>query len=370
MDPLPRDSRVPSSDPDPAQTAPRGPRPGELPHIAVIIPAYRAEDSIETVIRGLPLYVESILVVDDASPDRLAERVTRMAEPRVELLRHADNMGVGAATMTGYRRAVELGAEVMVKMDADGQMDPAYLPHLLEPILSGEVDYTKGNRFIHSKELSTMPILRRIGNTGLSFLSKMASGLWQIFDPTNGFTALHRRAFLRLDHNSLAPRYFFETSMLVELSLAQAVVRDVSIPARYGEEESNLSAWRSLAVFPPRLLRSFLSRIWVQHFVRNFGLFAIYSLLGSFLLVFGLCYGISNWIYYSQVLTGTAPVGTIMLSVLPIILGVQLVLQAVVIDAQGGPEQALQREGEAVDKLRAELSSRAHDPQRRWGQLS
>jgi hypothetical protein len=191
----------------------------------------------------------------------------------------------------------------------------------------------------------------------LSFLAKMASGLWHIFDPTNGYTALHVRAFERLDREGLARRYFFETSMLIELSLAGAVVVDVDIPARYGDEASSLSAGRSLLGFPLRLLRGFLRRIWVQHFVRNFGLCALYSVSGCGLLLFGLLFGISNWIYYANVARQGAPLGTIMLSVLPVILGVQCLLQAIVLDVQDVPSTSLQKRASEVARLRRDLDA-------------
>ena len=152
--------------------------------------------------------------------------------------------------LSGYSRALELGATVLVKMDADNQMDPAYLPRLLSPVLCGTADYAKGNRFVDVEKILRMPAGRRMGNLGLSLMTKAASGYWNIFDPTNGFTALDAEVFRRLDQRRIHRRYFFESSLLIELSIHRAVVQDVNIPARYAGEVSSLSISRVLLEFP------------------------------------------------------------------------------------------------------------------------
>ena len=160
--------------------------------------------------------------------------------------------------LTGYAEAHRLGAEIVVKMDGDGQMDPAQLPALIAPIVRGEADYAKGNRYLHARQLRSMPLLRRLGNLGLSFLTKLASGYWNIFDPTNGYTAIHAALIPLLNKEDIGRRYFFESSMLLELSLLRAVVRDVYIPARYGDETSHLSILKTLRQFPPALAEGVL----------------------------------------------------------------------------------------------------------------
>ncbi|MCA8957122.1 MAG: glycosyltransferase family 2 protein [Planctomycetes bacterium] len=336
-----------------------GPVGAPVPHIAVVIPVFRAEAHIAKVLRGIPPFVRTIVAVDDQSPDRSIQVIGSVDDPRIHCVRLPHNLGVGGATLAGYCQAVELGAEVMVKMDADDQMDPLRLPELLGPILDGSADYTKGNRFIHAQRLDAMPLVRRLGNVGLSFLSKLASGYWGVFDPTNGFTALHARAFGYLDQKAIARRYFFETSMLVELSLAGAVVRDVYIPARYGDEQSSLSPMRSLLGFPPRLLRGFVRRIWVHYFVRDFGLLSLFLIAGLCLLSYGAVFGISNWVYYTGRGEG-APLGTIMLSVLSITLGAQFILQAILLDVQSAPVEPLQRGSARLARTRARLTAAVH----------
>jgi hypothetical protein len=239
--------------------------------------------------------------------------------------------------ITGYRHALELGADIVVKVDGDGQMDPTYLIPLVEPILAGEADYTKGSRFFYTRQLRQMPFVRRVGNLGLSFLTKASSGYWDIFDPTNGYTAVHRRVLEVLDWHNIDRRWFFETSMLIELNLARAVVRDVQIPAKYANERSSLSATGALVRFPRKLLGAFFRRIWMQYFVRDFSPVSLFLVSGTFLSLFGILWGLAHWVRSSQ--TGIeASTGTVMIAVVPLILGVQLLLQAVSLDIQNTPK--------------------------------
>ncbi|HXJ80543.1 MAG TPA: glycosyltransferase family 2 protein [Candidatus Methylomirabilis sp.] len=309
--------------------------------VAVIIPAYRAAETIEKVLAGIPDWVDAIYVVDDASPDAMASRVRAASDPRLELLTHDVNQGVGGAMMTGYRHALGQRIDISVKMDADGQMDPAYLAELIAPLIAGRADYTKGNRFHDARALREMPLGRKIGNAGLSFLIKAAGGQWHVFDPTNGYTAIHRVALSALDFGELHPRYFFESSMLIALKRLRAVVEDVPIPARYRDEQSSLNAGRALTEFPYLLLRHGLRRIIWQYFVADFNAVSLFLVCGTPLIAFGVIFGLYHWIdnYARGVLT---PTGTVMLAVLPLILGFQLLLQGLVLDIQQRPERPLQ----------------------------
>lgn len=308
--------------------------------IFVVIPAYRAEATLPVVLQRIPERVSGIIVVDDCSPNSTVQVVEQCqrADARIILLRHAENQGVGGAMQTGYRAALELGAEIMVKMDSDSQMDPAYLDKLLAPLLAGEADYTKGNRFLHETALAKMPYLRRIGNLGLSFLTKAASGYWNIFDPTNGYTAISAEAARQLNFDRLSKRFFFETSMLLELGLQRLVVQDVYIPALYGNEKSSLSISKSLFEFPPRLLRGMLRRILYFYFIRDFSAVTVFLLAGWTSILFGAAWGGYHWWKSSQ-LQVAASTGTVMIAILPLIIGLQFLLQAVVMDIQNTPEK-------------------------------
>jgi dolichol-phosphate mannosyltransferase len=316
------------------------PVPIELPKMAVVVPAYRASATIGGVLATIPEFVSHIVVVNDGSPDATSDAVRAVRDPRIVLVEHEQNQGVGGAVLTGYERAFELGAEIIAKMDADGQMDPDHLLTLITPIVLGEADYTKGNRFLHERELRAMPGRRRFGNAGLSFLTKLASGYWGIFDPTNGYTALHASLVPLLRDATIAKRFFFESSMLLNLSLLRAVVRDVYIPARYAGTGSHLSESRAALQFPWRLLRGFLHRVRVQYFVRDFTAASLYLVFGVLLGLFGATWGVWHWVISIQ--SGIpATTGTVMIAVLPIIVGVQLLLQAFTLDIQSVPDVPL-----------------------------
>ena len=309
--------------------------------IAVIIPAFRAENTIQKVLSGIPDWVDAIYVVNDASPDETANRARSTEAPRVRLISHEVNHGVGGATVTGYRAALYEGMDICVKMDADDQMDPAYLSALIDPLVAGQADYAKGNRFHDAAALRRMPLARKVGNAALSFLVKAASGQWHTFDPTNGYTAIHRASLIALELGQLHPRYFFESSMLIRLREIDAVVQDVPMPARYGEEKSNLNVGCVLTEFSWLLLRHGFRRVLWQYFVLDFNAVSLFLLCGVPLISFGMLFGLYHWLnnFLLQVLTST---GTVMLAVLPLILGFQLLVQALVLDIQNRPEQPLQ----------------------------
>lgn len=308
--------------------------------VAVVIPSYKVERHIAQVIRTLPDWIWAIIVVDDCSPDELSSRVCEVADPRVYLLRHAVNQGVGGAMLTGYKEALRLGADIVVKMDGDGQMDPAFLPALLKPLLRGKADYAKGNRWIHTTGLDTMPSARRWGSVGLSFLTKLASGYWRIFDPCNGYTALRVDVLRALPLDRVARDYFFETSMLVELNALRALVVDVPMPALYGAEVSSMRLTRILFRFPPALARAFTRRVIQRYFVRSFEPISLFLLAGLLLAGWGVFFGSAAWI--RSLWTGIpATAGTVMLSSLPLLMGFQLLLQAGVLEINDQPQVAL-----------------------------
>jgi len=310
--------------------------------IAVVVPCYRVEHEIAALLASLPRYLKHIIVVDDASPDETSKIVMEAAQRdlRIILIRHEKNQGVGGAMRTGFRKALELNAQVVVKIDGDGQMDPVHLPNLLLPIIQGRADYTKGNRFRDFQALQKMPIIRRVGNMALSFLTKAATGYWNLFDPTNGFVAIHGKVLAQLPLKQIDRTYFFETSMLANLYLLGAVVRDVPMPARYGAEVSNLSVRRSLIEFPLKLLKTFLRRLILKNLIYDFSMASIYILAGLPLLLFGLGFGISKWAQYSA-LKLPAPTGTVMLPTLSVILGIQFLVAAIEIDLRSTPREPI-----------------------------
>uniref|UniRef100_UPI00289C9531 glycosyltransferase family 2 protein n=1 Tax=Stutzerimonas kunmingensis TaxID=1211807 RepID=UPI00289C9531 len=230
--------------------------------IAVVIPSYKVREHILEVVSAIGPEVERIYVVDDCCPEGSGAFVERnCTDPRVTILRNPENQGVGGAVMTGYRAAIAEGMDVIVKVDGDGQMDPSLIVEFVAPILSGEADYTKGNRFFDLEEIRSMPGMRLFGNAVLSFMTKLSSGYWDLFDPTNGFTAIHRDVAMHLPFARISRRYFFETDMLFRLNTLRAVVVDIPMDAKYGDEVSNLKISKIVGEFLAKHLRNFVKRI-------------------------------------------------------------------------------------------------------------
>jgi glycosyltransferase involved in cell wall biosynthesis len=304
--------------------------------IIVVIPAYDVAAHIAGVIKGIPEFVDEILVVEDASTDGTGEVLEGIRDSRLTVVRHGVNQGVGGAMVTGFRLALERDAGVVVKIDGDGQMDPAYLPVLLDAVITEGYAYAKGNRFLDGDQLARMPKTRLLGNFVLTFLTKLVSGYWHVFDPQNGFVAIDARMLSRLPLGRLARRYFFENDMLVQLNVFKARVKDVAIPARYGEEKSSMRLGNVLVTFPVYLFRRFWYRLYQRHVLREFSPVALFWVLAAFLLTWGIGLGTVTWV--KSIVSGhVASTGTVMLSVLPFILGFQLALQAVLIEIQESP---------------------------------
>ena len=308
--------------------------------VTVVIPCYNVSRHIGNVIQSIPDEINWIIAVDDKSNDGTLSILNEIAKDnkRLIVMSHETNGGVGAAMITGYIKSIELNSTITVKMDGDGQMDPMYISNLLAPIQKGTADFSKGNRFKDLKALQAMPLARRLGNLGLSFLIKVASGYWNVFDPTNGFTAINNDIIKNIDLNKLSKRYFFESSLLIEIYYANAVVKDVTMKANYGDEVSSLSLTKTLFEFPPKLLYATLKRIVLKYFLFDFNIASLYIIFGIPLFSWGLIYGIINYIYYSQSFI-PAPTGTILIPTLAIILGFQLLLSALSYDVNNYPKK-------------------------------
>jgi len=309
--------------------------------VAVVIPCYRVTRHILGVIEGLGPDVSRIYVVDDCCPDDSGGLVQReCVDPRVTVIHNAKNQGVGGAVMAGYAAAVEEGMDVIVKIDGDGQMDPTLIPRLVEPILRGQADYTKGNRFYDLARIGQMPPLRLFGNAVLSFMAKTSTGYWSIFDPTNGFTALASRVAAHLPMEKISRRYFFETDLLCRLNTLRAVVVDIPMHSRYGDEESNLKISKILFEFLGKHTKNLLKRIFYNYVLRDVSIASMELGVGGLLLMFGFAFGGYHWIASMQA-GRTTPLGTIMFAVIPILLGFQMILAFLAYDIANVPRRPI-----------------------------
>ncbi len=309
--------------------------------IAVVIPCYREKHQIMTVLSKFDAMIDHIIVIDDACPDKTGDYVLENTkDPRIQVVIHEKNQGVGGATISGYQKAFELGADVIVKVDGDGQMDPAMIHTLVRPILRGEADYAKGNRFYRLNGLAKMPGVRLFGNLVLSFASKMSSGYWKIFDPTNGFTAIHRKVAQELALDKISNDYFFESDMLFQLNIARAVVADVPIQAIYGEETSSLKISHILFPFVGKHLANFFRRIAYNYFLRDFSVASVELIVGLILITFGAIFGGLEW-YISLASGVTATAGTVIIAALPLLVGSQLLISFLNFDVNNQPDRPL-----------------------------
>ena len=309
--------------------------------IAVIIPSYKVKNHILKVIADCSAIVTKIYVVDDCCPDHSGEFVkTNCHDPRVQVIFQKQNTGVGGAVMTGYQQAINDGMDILVKIDGDGQMDPSLIEKFIQPILKGQADYTKGNRFWNIDDVKAMPKIRLFGNAGLSFMNKLSSGYWNIFDPTNGYTAISAHVAKALPFEKISKRYFFETDLMFRLSTMRAVIVDIPMKAKYEDEVSGLSIKKIMLEFMLKHIRNTFKRFLYNYFLRDFSIASIEILVGTFFIAFGLIFGSFEWI---EVLKTGSPAtsGTVMLAALPIFIGLELLISFLNYDINNVPKDPI-----------------------------
>ena len=311
--------------------------------IAVVIPSFKVKRHILGVINAIGPEVSRIYVIDDCCPHNSGDFVSSNThDSRVVVILHDKNQGVGGAVMTGYQAAINDGMNIIVKIDGDGQMDPSLIPEFAAPIAEREADYTKGNRFFDLETVKTMPRIRLFGNAVLSFITKLSSGYWNLFDPTNGYTAIHADVAKHLTFSKISKRYFFETDMLFRLNTLRAVVQDVPMEAKYADEVSNLKISEVAGEFLIKHARNFLKRIFYNYYLRDLSLASIELPLGVFMLFFGIIFGSYSW-FNSSSLGAETSSGTVMLAALPVIIGLQLILAFLAHDISSVPVRPMHR---------------------------
>ncbi|MFB8228997.1 glycosyltransferase family 2 protein [Cellulosimicrobium sp. NPDC055967] len=304
--------------------------------IAAVVPAYREEAMIATVVTTMPDFVDDIVIVDDCSPDGTSDVVKALDDPRVTLVRHEVNKGVGGAIITGHRTAMELGSDVNVIMAGDAQMDPNYLPDLLDPVTSGGYGFAKANRFFRPDSYTGMPRYRVFGNIVLSFMTKFASGYWHLFDPQNGYTAVRTSVLEKLALDRVAERYSFENDLLIHLNVAGTAAVDVPIPAVYGAEVSSIRLGKVVPELLSLLFRGYWYRIWYRYVLWSFSAVALLLFSGLLLTLLGVVAGV--WIIAATWDSPPATAGTVLLAVTPFVLGVQMLVSSLQLDIQESPD--------------------------------
>ncbi|MCU1441999.1 MAG: glycosyltransferase family 2 protein [Cryobacterium sp.] len=290
---------------------------------------------IATVIETMPPYVDHIIIVDDCSPDGTSDVVRRVADNRVTLIRHEENQGVGGAIITGHRAAMELGSDVNVVMAGDAQMDPAYLPALLDRVTRDGYGFAKANRFFAPESFEGMPKHRVFGNIVLSFMTKLASGYWNLFDPQNGYTAIRTEVLRRVPLDRVSRRYSFENDLLIHLNILQVGAVDVPIPAVYADEVSSIRLSKVVPELLNLFMRGFWRRIWYRYVLWSFSPIALLLVLG--LVLFGIGTVVALWVCFQIASSVIATAATVMLAALPLMIGTQLLISALQLDIQASP---------------------------------
>jgi dolichol-phosphate mannosyltransferase len=309
--------------------------------IAVVVPCYKVQDHILSVLEKIGDTVSNIYVVDDACPEGSGHLVQKYCkDPRISVIFNEKNMGVGGAVIRGYQAAILHNCDIIVKLDGDDQMDPKLIPIFTSAIERREADYTKGNRFFYLNQIKKMPKLRVFGNIALSIMTKFSSGYWDIFDPTNGYTAIHIHTVKRLPLEKISQRYFFESDMLFRLNSIRAVVMDIPMEAVYGREKSNLTIFRIVAEFLFKHFKNFLKRIFYTYYLRDVSAASLELPIGLFGLIFGFIFGGYHW--YLSIKTGiVASTGTVLISAVPIIVGVNFIISFINHDMASVPKKSI-----------------------------
>jgi glycosyltransferase involved in cell wall biosynthesis len=304
--------------------------------IAVVVPAHNEESLIAKVVETMPVFVDHVFVVDDCSTDATSERATAVGDDRVEVIRHDVNQGVGGAIISGHRRAMAVGADVSVVMAGDAQMDPEYLDVLLDPVVERGYGFSKANRFFSSDSFAGMPKHRILGNVVLSFLTKVASGYWNLFDPQNGYTAIRTDVLARLNLDRVAKTYEFENDLLIHLNILNIHATDVPIPAVYGDEVSGIRLRRVVPAISSLLFRGFWKRVTRKYVVPSFHPIALLLLTGLALVGWSVLFGL--WVLWQTLGPEVASTGTVLLSVAPFLVGIQFLISALTLDIQATPD--------------------------------
>ncbi len=307
--------------------------------VGIYVPAYNEEENIGEVLKTMPEYVDTILVVDDHSQDKTSEVVKKFMkkDKRIILERNKQNRGNGYGAKFAYQKLIELGLDLIAPMAGDGQTEPQYLQRLLDPVVEDKCDLAKGNRFLEPAVYKKMPRYRFIGNIFVTMLNKFSTGYYSMFDSLNGYYVARAEVLKKIDFDDLGNRYEFENSFWIQLNIAGARVKDVSIPPVYKNEQSKIRLWKVVLPTLWVLQKGFVKRIMLKYVLYNFSPIGLFYITGTLLTWFGVIFGLI--ILLSSIGPHTPPsTATVMIAIVPFILGFELLLQAVVLDIQAEPK--------------------------------
>ncbi|HEY6056023.1 MAG TPA: glycosyltransferase family 2 protein [Gaiellaceae bacterium] len=305
--------------------------------VSVVVPAHNEEALVAATLAGIPSFVDRIFVVDDASDDATAERVESVTDPRVELIRHERNRGVGAAIVSGYKAALRERIDVTCVMAGDNQMDPDELASFASPVARGEVDYAKANRLFTGKAWELIPRTRYLGNAVLSLLTKIASGYWHVADSQAGYTALGLSTLELLDLDRIYEKYGFPNDMLVHLNVVNARVRDFPSRPIYGVgERSGIRLRRVIPRMSWLLMKGFFWRMREKYVIRDFHPLVFFYGIGVLMTVLGFALGVLEVVL--RIMGNAVSVGTVVLVALLLIFGMQFTLFAMWFDMESNKD--------------------------------
>ncbi len=301
--------------------------------VAAILPCYNEEKLITKTITTLPDFVDHIIAVDDLSTDKTWKTIQGLAKKnkRVIPIHHTVNQGIGGAYVSGFEKALGNGADLIFTMAGDAQCNPKYMSNMADTLIDENLDYVKANRFVHLEALRQMPTFRRVGNTIITILTKFSSGYYSIFDSQNGYGVFKKKTLENLPVEHIGRRYDYENTLLISLAIMGAKIKDEAVPAIYGDEESTIPVFKTTMRALKVVWLGFWRRIYNKYVIVNFHPIALFIFCGLFLTGIGTLFGL--YLLVAKIGYSITPSsGTVMLAVLPIILGFQLLLSAITMD--------------------------------------
>ena len=305
--------------------------------IIAVMPCYKSSQIAPLIAKDVIKFVDKLICVDDFCPDSTGEKVRNFVRSdNVDFIFHDFNKGIGGAMKSGYSYALKFEPEIIIKIDSDGQMDPYLIPKLIEPIIKGSFELTKGNRFANPKSIRKMPLIRLIGNIGLGFITKLSTGYWELFDPTNGFIALRSEVLNEISLEKVDNGYFFETDLLFRCSLSNILISEIAMEAVYASEKSSLNPLKEFFRFFYKHINIFFKRLTYQYFLLDFNPGSLSLCLGFILGIFSLIIGIRSFTYYRELNLET-PLGIQILFLASSLICNQLIISFIYYDVSQKP---------------------------------